>query len=227
MTKPFAIAIACLATLAAPAAQAGVGLDDPLSKAITANTFVEGVPKGWMATGSAPQQFSFGTDLPASAQGRKSARISSKPSTASGDFGTLMQILSAETYRGKRVRLAAMLRAQDVSGWAGLWCRVDGPDGKILAFDNMQSRAVTGTADWKRYEVVLDVSAQSLDVAFGFLLAGKGTVWADAMKLDIVGNDVPTTDSYPVKYPKAPVNLNFESALKNEVLDLALAQDAR
>lgn len=39
----------------------------------------------------------------------------------------------------------------------GLWFRVDGTTGKSLSFDNMQDRAVKGTTEWARYEIVLDV----------------------------------------------------------------------
>jgi len=38
------------------------------------------------------------------------------------------------------------------------WMRVDKSTGAPpLAFDNMQDRPITGTADWKSYAVVLDI----------------------------------------------------------------------
>ena len=35
--------------------------------------------------------------------------------------------------------------------------RVDGGDGQILSFDNMHSRPIKGTKDWKQYQITLDV----------------------------------------------------------------------
>ena len=80
------------------------------------------------------------------------------------------------------------IRAQAVElGWVGLWRRVDGRDagpGGMLAFDNMHDRPVTGTTDWARHEIVLDVSEEAEAVFFGMLLNGKGTAWVDDLKLE-------------------------------------------
>lgn len=133
------------------------------------------------------------------------------------DVCTLMQAISAEVYRGQRVRLSAKLGTQDFrnGGRAGLWMRVDDANGKVASFDNMESRPITRTQDWKRYDVVLDVPADASDIAFGFLLVGKyGSVFAADFSLEPVDNSVPVTAgapprSAPSDLPKAPVNLDF------------------
>ena len=61
---------------------------------------------------------------------------------------------------------------------------------KILAFDNMQDRPIMGTSDWQQYEVVLDVSENGVQIAFGILLAGKGQVWLDEVQLELVSTPV-------------------------------------
>ena len=107
-------------------------------------------------------------------------------------FGTLTQGISAEAYRGQRVRYTGYVRTEKVEGrGVGLWLRVDGPpEGKPLAFDNMQTsrRAITGTTDWKEYEIVLDVPKEATAIYFGMLLTGKGTAWVDDLKLEAVGS---------------------------------------
>jgi len=45
---------------------------------------------------------------------------------------------------------------------------------EVIAFDNMQKRAINGTTGWQRYEVVLDVPKDATVVAFGILLNGGG-----------------------------------------------------
>ena len=50
-------------------------------------------------------------------------RSSQEPSES---FGLLHQVVAADEYRGQRVRLSAVLKAAGVTGWAGLWLRVEG-----------------------------------------------------------------------------------------------------
>jgi hypothetical protein len=109
------------------------------------------------------------------------------------DFGTLMQMFMPVDFRGKRVRLSAWNRTENVEKWCGLWMRVDGPDREYLAFDNMQSRPIVGSTDWTRYEVVHDCASNAGALAFGILLVGNGAAWLDDVAFDLVGNDVPST----------------------------------
>lgn len=159
-------------------------------------------PKGWIVTGSAPQQFVFGSEKCANG---KCAFIKSKTDTPNG-FGTLMQEIYADHYIGKRLRLSALLKTAGANH-AQLWMRMDGADGKMLGFYNMDDRPVTGTTDWKRYSLVLDVPEGTTLIAFGMFLDGKGEMWAEDFRLDPVSKNVPVS-STPLS--KAPLNMNFE-----------------
>jgi hypothetical protein len=87
-----------------------------------------------------------------------------------------------------------MLRATDVTGWAGLWMRIDGPrPGETLALDNMQDRALTGTTEWERHAVVLDVPSDATMIVFGALLAEEGQLRMADFRFEQVGTDVPVT----------------------------------
>lgn len=166
-------------------------------------------PKGWITTGSAPADYEYGTDVGKSPDGTKSAFIKAKPEAKATGFGTLMQMFSADEYRGGRWKLSARMRTEDASK-AQLWMRVDGPERKMNAFDNMEDRPVTGSTEWKRYEIVLDVAPDSEAVAFGFFLAGSnGQVWADDFKLERVTTAVPVTGKATEK-PQKPTNLSFD-----------------
>ena len=109
-------------------------------------------------------------------------------------FGTLMQMFKGKAYLGKRVRLSAWVKAEKVEDWSGVWMRVDGPNGKSTAFDNMQTHPIKGTLDWERYEVVLDMAPDSSALALGILLHGKGKVWMEEPVLEVVDAGVPVTD---------------------------------
>ena len=124
-----------------------------------------------------------------------------------------MQSFRAERYIGKRVRLSGLVKSREVMNWTGLWVRVD--KGKeILAFDNMQDRPIKGTTDWQRYDVVLDVPADSTGISFGILLDGTGKVWLSGTKFDVVGADVPSAGAGDRKIPDSPVNLDFTKSGK-------------
>jgi erythromycin esterase len=62
-----------------------------------------------------------------------------------------------------------------------------------MAFDNMTTRRILGTRDWTRFEIVLDIPASAIGIAFGFFLSGTGIAWVDDLKMEIVGNDVGVT----------------------------------
>jgi hypothetical protein len=153
------------------------------------------------------------------------------------EFATLMQTVDARRYLGKRIRLSGFVKNDSVTGWAGMWMRIDGPD-SLLGFDNMHDRQITGTSDWSPYSVVLDVPTNSTSVSWGILLYGDGVCWIDDLSLQAVGDTVPPTGSavLPVTmtreerdslaqdqrslyrkmrnqhYPAFPGNLDFETA---------------
>lgn len=103
---------------------------------------------------------------------------------------------------GKRIVYSGYIRTEQVTdGNARLWWRVEGKSGN-LGGDNMQDRGPTGTTDWKRYEIALDVDPKVVNISFGALLSGEGTAWFDGLQVEIDGK--PFTDD-------KPFDLDFES----------------
>jgi len=171
------------------------------------------LPLGWFVAGSAPNDYEFSRDTSTAQSGQSSALIAAKSGVNSSGFGTLMQVIDAENYRGARWRMSGYLKTSDVAK-AQMWMRVDGPDKKILSFDNMDSRPARGTTSWTRYEIVLDVPADSIDIAFGFfLIQGSGKVWGDSFKFERVDSTVPVTAPAPAAavLSKQPINTDFEN----------------
>lgn len=150
----------------------------------------------WILAGSDSHDYEIMTDSTIVYSGKNSGYIHSVSEKISG-FGTLMQSFRPDEYRGKRVRMSAYVRTRDVSGWAGLWMRVDGPSSSY-SFDNMSDRPIQGSTDWTLYEIILDVPEDSVSIAFGILIEGTGHVWVDGVEFEIVTEDVPTTDKSTV-----------------------------
>jgi hypothetical protein len=144
------------------------------------------LPTGWFAAGSAPNDYEFSRDTSTAQSGKSSALIAAKSGVTSSGFGTLMQTIDAENYRGARWRMSGYLKTSEVAK----------------------------AQMWTRYEIVLDVPAESTYIAFGFFLAqGGGKVWGDNFKFEKVDSTVPVTAPATVAptRPKEPVNTDFES----------------
>jgi hypothetical protein len=148
----------------------------------------EKLPPPWALVGGAPAKFAAGVDQSDDARGAKFIRSTTDDKTA---WGSLAQMISAQNYLGQRVRFRARIRTQDVSGWAGLWMRVDAPGKPSVAFYNSMDRPIKGSTDWHERSVVLDVPTDAAAIAFGVIDSGTGQVWIDALSFETVGQDVP------------------------------------
>jgi ketosteroid isomerase-like protein len=140
-------------------------------------------------------------------------------------FGSIGQSIAADNYLGKRVRLTGWLKTENADA-AVLWMRIDG-NRRTLGFDNMLNRPVTGTTGWKQFEVVLDVPAEAINVVIGSFIQGKGQMWVDDLKLEVVGASVASTNQLSPEQTridnpnrtgkksdiKQPVNLGFENGI--------------
>ncbi|MFI8833132.1 hypothetical protein ACIGPN_19170 [Streptomyces afghaniensis] len=166
------------------------------------------LPTGWYVTGARPEDYEFGVDTQVFRSGRVSAFIEARPGAK--EFASLAQVFKADAYRGKRMRLSAMLKTRDVANWAGLWLRVDDALHNVLAFDNTaDSRSSSGTQSWAHRDVVLDVPREGATIRIGFILTGEGRVWCDDVKFEEVGLDIPVTRNIE-ELREHPENLNFE-----------------
>lgn len=191
------------------ARQFGLGNWNMLAARIAAATLPDfHMPEGWHSGGqSAPGAYRMGLD-----PDRPGAvRISStNAQEADEQFGTLMQSIVADPYRGRKLRLAADLRGEQ-AGLAAIWMRIDPLEGRLLRFDNLMTRksggALQGTFGWTERSIVLDVPEQAATVHYGVLLKGTGDLWARRLSLELAEDDAITT-AIPMLLSR-PTNLDF------------------
>lgn len=178
--------------------------ESPMEKQVT----------GWFLSGTDQFNYEMGIDHEVVHQGKASGYLKSKTVLDGESFATMMQQFKADHYRGKRLRLSAFIKTKDVETFSGMWMRVDNAYGDVLQFDNMSNRAISGTTNWNRYSIVLDVPADSSIIAFGILLSGQGHVWMDQFTFEQVDGGVETTnlEEQPVLLDE-PVNLAFEEEI--------------
>jgi hypothetical protein len=166
------------------------------------------IPPAWTITGSRAADYEAGV-LPESSEGNRVARLRLRPSvTEPGGFGALVQSIAATRYRSRRVRYSATVRAKEVTGWAGLWLRIDGPAGTLL-IDNMRNRPLRETTEWTEASIVLDVAEAATALHFGTLLTGAGAVDLARPRLEEVSEVVPLTGG---ALPDEPQALDFDWA---------------
>lgn len=196
---------------------AGPALEQPALPSQPGNLDFESpaAANGWPADwGGGPAGYEPRVDEQIVHGGKYSGRIRFVgPEQADGPkFGTLVQGFTPDTYRGQRIRYSGWVRTENADGGgAGLWMRIDGAKPKVLAFDNMQRRWITGTTEWTKCEIVLDVPKEAAEIVFGALLHGKGTAWVDDLQIQEVDTSVPTTDLINPTLPNQPKNLDFEA----------------
>ena len=156
---------------------------------------------GWFVAAKHEGQYAVEASANGVCGGRAAIARSLLPSV-SGTV-SVMQIFRAEKYRNTRLRFSATLDATEVTGWAGLWMRVDGPDKKTLGFDNMQNRAIQGTRRCEKASVVLDVPSYAETIALGLVLNGGGRAELGNLSIETVDTTVPITNLAPP--PEPPV----------------------
>ncbi len=149
----------------------------------------------WVKTGSDPQSYEMGTNIPANTEGANVATIKSKTINANG-FGALMNQLRAESFLGKRVKVSGIVKASDIQQWGGLWLSVNQTYGnQTISLENLKHTSINGSS--KGYiatQIVVDVPANSTGIAYGSLLKGGGQLWAGRVFFDIVDKSVPLTN---------------------------------
>lgn len=166
-------------------------MPDLLASPDLARVVITSDPATWGGGGD-PADYEFTPDYSTLRDGVATGHIKAK-NNSPASFASVASFRKPGVLAGQRVRYSAEVRSSGVIGWAGMWMRVDDAQQKPIAFDNMMDRPITGTRDWTRYEIVLDVATDAAQVTFGLLLSGPGEVWIGRATLEVVDGSVPTT----------------------------------
>ncbi len=99
---------------------------------------------------------------------------------------SVMQAVDATPYRRKKVRLTGWVRTNGVEkGMAGLWMRVDRPNGQPGFFDNMANRSINAT-NWTKAVIEGEVASDATVLNIGGLVVGPRTVWFDSVSVEVL-----------------------------------------
>lgn len=119
--------------------------------------------------------------------GARSLRLQATANRRQGAFGVATSSLPGAAIAGKTVTFRGYIRTEAVKeGFASLWLRIDSGT-KVVAFDNMSTRGVTGTTGWTAYEITLRAPSSVTGANFGAILPGEGTAWFDSFAIEVDG----------------------------------------
>lgn len=151
----------------------------------------DSVPKGWQTRGKILPDVVIGNDTVIKHTGRASGFLYRAPSPTYAQFAILQRV-SADAYRNKRVRLTAYAKSKDVERAIINFMAVSADT--ILSFANTFSGPIQETTDWTMYSVTIDVPQESINIEFDLIFMGQGSVWIDDYNLEIVDNSIPSDD---------------------------------
>ncbi|TDQ06623.1 S41 family peptidase [Pedobacter metabolipauper] len=156
-----------------------------------------GNPLGWDFTLKNQTNYLVKLDSTVKRQGKYSVSITNRPGP---DYGSIVFRIN-KRYRGSRLVLGGNLKTKDVTdGFAGLWMRTDGANGKRISFDNTEKPAFNGTNDWKEFMIQLPYDGREVaTIHVGAVMAGKGTMWVDSLRLYI--DEKPIDDVLEIQLP--------------------------
>lgn len=134
-------------------------------------------------------------------------------------FGCAVYSIPA-LYEGEEIELKAYIKMDDVKdGCIGLMLRIDGAAG-TLAFDNMQSKDIKGTADWTQYSVKVQYPSEAKTIYVGALLNGSGKIWIDDFEIFIDGKNIKYIEPVEPKPYPADNDNDFSKGSTIQKIDL-------
>ena len=143
------------------------------------------LPKNWYTGG---EGFKISLDSLEKHAGKYSLKMEMPGVKSGNSFGVFTGTLPIETFAGKNVEYKGWIKTKDVkNGYVGLWLRVDGENRTLLGFDNMNDRGLKGDNEWTQVFIKIDVSKEAVNINYGGIFPGEGTVWFDDLELFVNG----------------------------------------
>lgn len=162
----------------------------------------KGLPTGWEIVGS--PEIILGLDSVHVKSGKYAVFIENQKDSAALK---VLRIALPYNYIGKKISLSGYIKTENLmGGFAGLTMRID----PQLAFENMISKGVKGTAEWQKYEIQLPLFPEKTErIYIGALMSGKGKMWLDGLEVKVDGKSL-DDPSLEVKALK-PIDTAFDN----------------
>jgi hypothetical protein len=162
----------------------------------------------WTFASSTLRDFEIAVDSTVAHTGRTSLRVHADDDPVAA--ASVQATIPAADFAGTRVRVSALLRTAALQGFgASVSIRADSAPTGTAAFASSQMRPyVGGTMSWTPLTVELDVPATARTLVVVVRSAGRGTLWADDVRVErlapgakhalVLGFEAPDTLVAPV-----------------------------
>jgi hypothetical protein len=156
--------------------------DEPLSAPLNLN-FEAGAPgtppSGWTVSPSGEGTVAE-TMAEGCPEGARCARLVRKDKGAG--YSALVEVVRADAYRGKRIRLRGTLRTASGTGRTILYLQVNRSGSEHTSLTGQAAGAA-----WRRDELLTDVPKDAETLQFGLVVAGPAEGWMDAVEVQSLG----------------------------------------
>jgi C-terminal processing protease CtpA/Prc len=119
-----------------------------------------------------------------------------------------------KSFEGKTVEITGYIKTKDVTaGSAGLWMRVEGHLGNLMA-EFMEKDGAKGTTDWKKYSIEYKFNKDEVkSISVGGILMGNGKAWFDDLELTIDGKPIDQAKEFIYSGPQVDSTFNKSSKI--------------
>ena len=188
-----------------------------------------GMPKDWV-TKSNPG-YSVSLDSTDVKSGKYSIAIGStgdsailfypiKTSTRDSINAQQIAFTLPNNYDGEKISLSGYIKTENIEDFAGLCILIKGMSPTEFTATDLEKEGVTGTLDWVKYEVTLDLDPiRTQQIIIGVLLVGKGKIWIDDLQVTIDGIDIKDAKVYE----KKPLPAELDRALLSSKIIIPLS----
>ena len=170
-------------------------------------------PLHWARWGWYPGNYEIGLSKKIHRKGGVSAYIRLKKGRSSRGFAQFLQFVSASAYQGKRVRLSGFIKANATQA---VWFKLvlgSSMGRKTLEYARVAPKGKPDKKGWYKIEIVQDIPKEATRITIGCGLKGKGPLYCDDFKLEVVSNKTALTPNSNKRKRKklssSPQNLDF------------------
>ena len=154
----------------------------------------EAIPDGWFNFNPLSKS-NIQSDSLIRHSGKRSALLTVGADDSKGYAG-IAYALPAR-YVGNELTLKAWLKHEDVLGFVSLFISMTDSTGKELEAVTLDDKQLSGTKDWKLYELKLVIPTNTKTIYVGSNIKGPGKLWIDDVQLLI--DDIDISQSKPKK----------------------------
>jgi hypothetical protein len=179
---------------------------------LKANVTAQVLPKAWIKSGTWAGSYNMEIKAKEGINESKAIILESVGKDIYGS-GAVIQTINARNYLGKRVKLSAFIRTENVKDFA---CLILSPQNKMDDFWNNSSNNsedkktyLQGNHAYKKIDSYLNVSDNAGNLVIGAMIKGEGKIWIDNINIEIIEN----LPENPQALSKELQNMDFEDSL--------------